>query len=327
MKFILFMLMILSLGCAGAASLGGTETGNTEDKVALAMGDSVDSVLVALRVAVGQGELSLTASAGGTCADSTQTISCSNTTNLASIAESFDEGCTFSSGLMIAGKRYTSWANMAEGSCPAEDERPYFSAAFRGTGAREIISTDVIPDSVTCNTPATAEVVTFSTGDTLAITACAEFDYSNYQEVDTVQSVLQELTLGYERRLRLNADGTTLYDHSISTPTALEINLAKDSADDYPTQTISSGVVTIANSTDQITTTAVFSDVKYDLNTCRCYPVSGTMTLSATESTTGESLGTGSITFTAATTGTCTSYDAVFNGANITLSLGSCGGS
>lgn len=312
-------------------SVGGTETGNAEDTTtlkALAISDSIDAIAVALKTAVSQGRLLLT-NTSSLCANdvgASETITCDDTTHTANIIADFASGCEIGTAFTITGKRYNNWINMGDTSCSSPTGRPYFTRAFRGAGARQILSTDEIPVSGECNTPQTADIVALPAGDILNITACATFDYANYASVDTLQSVEESLAIPFEHRVRENSSGDTVYDHQISTATPLDITLAKTDAQDFPTQLINTGIVTVVNNVSHFTVQNTFANVQYDLNTCKCQPVSGSVTSAVTDTRTGASLGTGTITFTAATTGTCDTYDATFDGESITLTLESCGG-
>jgi hypothetical protein len=197
---ILLCVSLSLLSCQASSSLGGTETGNAEDKAPDITG-GIDVVSLALRSAISQGQVTFAATASS-CATAVETVTCSDTTFDSTIIDDFDGGCSLGNDVTLAGKRYYSWTNMGELSCSYVDDvagRPYFSRATRGDGAHLVVSTDVIPDSQMCDSPQASDVYTLASGDLLTVTACAEFDFSDFGDVSaTLQTVTETLTIAQE---------------------------------------------------------------------------------------------------------------------------------
>ncbi len=345
---IIFLTMTLAR-CGGG--IGGTETGNpSTEGVNHAIANSVDSVstnlssegngLVALHVQKPSIRFYLTkflnpiniayAQLGtGGCSDTdpniSVTITCSDTNHEASIIKGFKSGCDAGNGIIITGKHYNSWFNMGNDSCSSSG-RPKFIQAIQGLGAKQIISTDSIPPNGSCETPMTADIRHFPDGGQLQIIGWAEMDYSNFQSSPSINSVTEKLTIEKTSRIRLNSDGSKLYDHSIFTKTPLSIDLEKKSNQALPTRKIISGEVDTKHNLAKYTVHSVFSNVQYDYNICECHPVSGSVHISVTDDKTGNEIGTGSITFTAITSGICNSFEATYAGQPINLPLGTCHG-
>lgn len=351
LKIIILLSSLLLVRCESTNSTGGTETGNpTTDGVNLAIANSLDSVssqlqsdsntlaLLSSRRPTGSDylvqmltpiRLAYADLGTGSCSDSdpavTVTIDCDEEDHAATMIKDFGSGCAAESGVTITGKRYTTWLNMGEGACVSRTRRPRFYRAIQGAGARQIVATDTITASGSCLNPSTAVTRRFSDGGELQIAGCGEIDYSNIQTTSSGSSATEAMTLS-ENRIRLKPNGDTLFDHTISTPTPMTITISRDISRNFPTRTIASGEIEVSHNLARYTVRSRFEDVQYDYNVCECHPVSGTITVSVTDDTTGTSLGSGRVTFTQTETGNCNSLDATYDGARVSLPLGNCRG-
>ncbi len=111
-----------------------------------------------------------------------------------------------------------------------------------------------------------------------------------------------------ETRTGKSSGGATLFQHIVTTPTNLTINVDTGAA----TRTIASGTVRVQYQLAGITVDTTFNSAVWNIDTCQ--PVSG----SATVSVSGAKSGTGSMTFN---NGTVTFS---FEGSNSTLTLPGC---
>ncbi|GEM_PF-2535409 len=355
MKKIIFfptLALIAHLLVACGSTTGGTETGNAgPETVAPAMGNSIDAVsdlgadnasftaqlflrnpphaFSFARLWSNMGAAyAVTDSSGCTESDAnvTTTIDCNDTTHSSRIAQDFgSSGCDAGNNITVTGAKYTQWNNMGNTSCVSSSTRPRFFEAVRGSGATQILSTSPITGT-SCDTPSTSIARHFSDGATLSIARCVALAYTNFSSSATARTLTETLNIGSENRIRVASDGTTQYSHSISTPTPLSITMTKTTAQDFPVRTISAGSVRLVHNLAAFTVTSTFTDVKYDYNVCRCQPISGSMAVAVVDNRTGATLGTGTITFTAETTGTCDSLTATYKGAAVTPTVGSCRG-
>lgn len=344
MKNIFTFFLIFIVGCGGAISTGGTETGNPSDTVGLAMGNSMDAVssvlstdtnaLTALTLEEDEDEniqvSQMSPVSALTSCDSDDglsvSISCSESNHTASIVRDFGSGCEASSGVSVIGAFHNSWFNMGSGACTSSSNRPKIFKAVQGSGAKQVISTGTVPSSGFCETPTTSATRIFSSGGSLQIKGCKLLEYSNYQSSSGTESVTEAVTLSNESRIRLRANGSTVYNHTISTPTPLFFQISKRSGRTSPLRTLSAGTVQVLHNLSGYTVTSSFSNLQYDYNTCRCHPISGSVAVTVTDTQTFQVLGTGSIVFTQTTTGTCDSVTATYQGSSVDLSLGSCRG-
>ncbi len=348
--FLFFMALCL-FGCGSQSDQGGSEAGNpSSDSVGLAVGSSVDSVssnlgsetngLLAFHKikpswinSVAQ-ELSPVSKAlanvsTGGCSDQdsavTVTAECSETNHTATITRDFGPGCNAGSNITVTGKRYVSWNRLGSGACSTRSSRPRFVRAIEGSGAKQILSTDVI-SSESCGKPTTTVTRTFKNGAELQIKSCAELEYSSVQNQGGNFTVTEKLTIPEEDRIRLQPNGTKLFDHTISTEQPLVIETTKEATKNLPTRKITSGTITVSHNLAKYTVHSTFSNVLYDYNTCDCHPVSGSISVTVTDNTTGATTSSGQVTFKETETGNCDSIDAMIDGKEATLSLGSCRG-
>lgn len=327
------VLLFLLTACDGGSLTGGTETGNAAlDAVDNAVTSGVEALSTALGEdpVAGLAALSEAALASRGCSDedaSTRvTIVCSESTHTATIVKDFERGCRAGDEVVVTGRQHLSWLNMGEGACSRPNKRPRFFKAIQGNGARQVISTGPVPENGFCDSPREALIRNFSSGARLLVTGCKEIGYSNYQSTNTSQSVQERVVIPGEGRIHYKADGSKLFDHTISTPTPLLIEVAKQEEQKFPVRKIASGEISVVHNIARYTVRGIYTDVKYDYNTCPCHPVSGTIQITATDHVTGKGLGTGVVLFKAESTGVCDSYEATFAGQAVTLSLGTCRG-
>jgi hypothetical protein len=76
-------------------------------------------------------------------------------------------------------------------------------------------------------------------------------------------------------------DNTKLWDHTVSTPEPLMVNIASDGA------RLVSGTVVVQHNLAKFTAKAELSDVAFDVATCGCFPVSGSITTTLSGSRNG----------------------------------------
>ncbi len=330
-------IFVFVAGCGGA-STGGTETGNPSDTVGLAMGNSVDAVssvlsadtnaLTSLILETDQEQITSDFAALRACdVDDglSVSIACSEANHTASIVRDFGSGCEASSSVTVTGAFHNSWFNMGSSACLSSSGRPRIFKAVQGSGAKQIISTGTISSDV-CDTPTTSATRTFSSGGSLQIKGCKLLEYSDYQTSSGTESVTESVTISHESRIRVRANGSTLYNHTISTSAPLLFQISKRSGRAAPLRTLSAGTVQVSHNLAGYTVTSSFSDLQYDYNTCRCHPISGRVNVTVTDNQTAQVLGTGSVVFTQTTTGTCDSVEATYQGTSVDLNLGSCRG-
>ncbi len=337
---VILTLPLLQMGCDVSSSTGGTETGNasSSDSVSLAISNSVDAVSSSLSsdasalsaLAVEESSVNAGFKELTKCSDDDPEveveIECDDTAKTATIIRNFGSGCDAGSGIIVTGKQYVSWLNMGNSACSNGTSRPRLFKATQGTGAKQIISTDTVSNTNTCGTPLTAVTRTFLGGGELNIIGCHELDYSNFQTSSSGDTVTETLTINNESRIRLKTNGSKLFDHTISSPTPLTIDLEKAKGDTLPTRKVTAGEVDVSHNLAKYTVHSIYQNVQYDYRVCPCHPISGSINVTVTDNTSGSTLGTGSITFTETTTGSCDTADATYQGTSVTLSLGSCRG-
>lgn len=345
-RYFLFLLILLGSSGCDPSSTGGTETGNPNtDVVSVAMLSSLDVVSSTLASgsttstaalsleALNEGPdneeisaLSLPLSSGG-CSESDSnvqiTTTCSESSHTASIIKDLND-CEGGSNSIVSGTLYTSWYQMGTGSCSSATKRPRFSKAIQGTGARQIISTDALPSDQTCGTPKTPLIRKFIGGTELRETGCRILDYSNFSSA--TESMTETLTLENINRVKLRSSGAKAFDHTISTPTPLVTTLNIPSSKAIPKRTIQSGEVDVSHNLANFTVHHIYQNVIYDYSVCDCQPIDGSIGVTVTDNKTGSTLGSGTITFTESTTGTCNSVTATYQGQSLSLNLGSCRG-
>ncbi|GEM_PF-2621413 len=224
-------------------------------------------------------------------------------------------------GMSVSGAVYLSWSGMGTPACDnGSVQHPRFWVAVQGApvdAAVRVMSTD--PDHPT--NPVAAIVRTNGHGGTLQEIGSQTTSFSDYALTGSTQSVNGVLDIPAMSRIRYQADGTTkIFDHTISTPTPLHFTLqASDRENGKPVRTVTSGELDVSHNLAQFTVHSIFDHVKWDYEACDCAPVAGTITLAVTSNDTKKTVGTGTITFTAATTGECGSSDVTYNGATIKL--------
>ncbi|QQR80894.1 MAG: hypothetical protein IPJ69_01715 [Deltaproteobacteria bacterium] len=336
-----YLALFFLFGFFGCNATGGTETGNPTDSVALAMASSVDVVsssigadantLTALTLNSqsalrGSHDGGLESARSCDSDDDVETeIECAEDSHEASIVRNFGTGCSAAPGVTVTGEFFSSWSNMGTGACANSLSRPQLFDAVQGSGSRQIVSTGMIASNNCSSTPTTAVTRTFA-GGTMRIRSCRRFDYSGHASSGGAESFQESLTINNENRIRLKTNGETLFDHTLSTPLPLVFTVSKLSGQILPRRSLRSGVVSVSHNIAGYTVTSTFSDLEYDYATCRCHPVSGDVDIEVTDTVTGETLGTGQISFTETTTGVCDSTTATYNGSAVSLTLGSCRG-
>lgn len=186
LKKYLALFFTLSLVHCGGTSTGGTETGNPTDSVALAMGNSVDTLSSALSA----DSHSLTALALDTDSspeedetgvsalmscdtDATFNVSivCSESSHTATIVRDFGTGCDASHEVTVTGTYYNSWFNMGTSACVSSSNRPRIFHAVQGNGANPVSGSVAL--SVTDNTTSSqvgAGTITFTGCDSETVT-------------------------------------------------------------------------------------------------------------------------------------------------------------
>lgn len=249
--------------------------------------------------------------------DVTLTYECSDTDHTSTLVRDFGEGCDVGERVVVTGKEYIGWTGMGVPACDGR-RRPRFWTAVQGTpadSARRVVSTD--PDAPT--SPVTAIMRTFPNGSSLHVIGYATTDFSGYQQSGDTQSVNGLMDIPGTSRILYRSNGTTkIFDHTISTPTALSFNLQNTEGME-PVRTIQSGELAVSHNLAKFTVHESFDQVKYDYNECECAPVSGTVDISVTDNTTGNSLGSGTLTFTASETGTCGTLTVSYEGRAVSL--------
>jgi len=337
------LVCLISLVACGGAT-GGTETGNaTPSGVGYAVGDSIDTVTgmldsdpdfdtvaslpwQSLPRATAKKHFSFFPSAMAAPACVIE-ATCDDTNHTSTFIKDFSAGCDTGDGFTVEGKRYISWFDMGPNACTGPTAKPLFLNAIQGDGAHQIHSTDVIPASGTCGTPQTSIDYNFDDGARLEITQCGLLEYLNFVSTGPGESTVTEaLSLPFAHRVFLRPNGSKLYDHSLSTPAALQVDLIKDPSQNRPNKTIHSGTVRVVHNIAQFSVDTDYQEVVWDYNQCLCYPVSGTIQFSATNLVTGQSLGSGSLTFDKDSTGSCRIAQANFQGQNLNILLHSCRG-
>ncbi len=345
-KWLTYCLALLCLGaltaCGGAT--GGTETGNaTPSGVGYAVGDSIDTVsgmlnsdpdfdtVAALpweklpqRTVKPHFSLFRSAYAAPACVVE---ATCDDVAHTSTFIKDFSNGCDTGDGFTVDGKRYISWFDMGPNSCTGPTAKPIFLNAIQGDGARQLHSTDVIAATGTCGIPQTAIDYDFDDGARLDITQCGEIDYLDFVATGpSAGTVTEQVSLPFAHRVFLRPNGTTLYDHSLSTPEALQVDLIKVPTQNRPNKTIHSGTVRVVHNIAQFSVDTEYQEVVWDYNQCRCYPVSGTIQITATNLVTGQTQGSGSLTFDKDSTGSCRIAQANFQGQSLNILLHACRG-
>ncbi|MFO1462855.1 MAG: hypothetical protein U1F66_03695 [bacterium] len=334
--------ILLLVACGGAT--GGTETGNaTPDGIASAVGDSIDTVSGLLNsepdfdsvaglsfekpacLAVRRRfSLLPSAIAAPPCV---VTATCDETTHTAIFIKDFSLGCDTGDGFTVEGKRYISWFNMGAGACSGPNAKPLFLNAIQGDGARQIRSTDAIPDTGACDMPVTPIAYAFDDGARLEITQCSTLEYANFNSPAPGEGTVREtFELSSSRRVFLRPNGSKLYDHSLLTPSPVVADLVKLPTQNRPNKTIHEGVVRVVHNLAQFSVDTQYQEVVWDYNECRCYPVSGTLTFTVTNLVTGQTQGSGSLTFDKDATGSCRVAQATFGGQTLNIPLHACRG-
>ena len=332
--------LLLLLSCGG--STGGTETGNaTPNGVGYAVGDSIDTVTGMLGsdpdfsvASVGSSSwaarlervLSLlpTAFAADTCPI---VATCDDINHTATFIKDFSGACDSADGFAVEGKRYISWFNMGPNACTGPTMKPVIHNAIQGEGANQIRSTDVIPGPDDCGVPQSSIDYAFDDGARLEITQCGLFDYSNFTAIAPGESTVTEtLRLAAAHRVFFKPNGQRLYDHTLSTPDSLVVELHKLPTQNFPNKTIHSGTIRVVHNIAKFSVDTRYQEVEWDYNQCRCYPVRGTMQISATNLVTGQVEGNGTLTFDKDMTGSCRIAQASFQGQTLNVPLHSCRG-
>jgi len=330
---------LLMLSACGGAT-GGTETGNaTPGSVGYAVGDSIDTVgglvsdpnqapvafrkapITLLRVAE---ELILGSPAYAAICSLTAT--CDDLNHIASIVVDFDGGCEVDPGVVATGKRYFSWFKMGANACPYPNLPPRIFNAIQGQGATLVRATDTIDPNNLCSGITQSVVLNFPDGRQLNITECGVLTYTDFQQGINSAGVTETLTLPASHRVLLDPQGRKIFDHILSTGVPIQVTDQRATSTGFPQNKLINGSLTVSHQLAGFSVTTTYQDVFFDFTQCPCYPISGSIAITATDNQTGAVLGTGSASFQGSQTGICNDVQATYQGKAVTIPLNSCRG-
>ncbi|MBI4212634.1 MAG: hypothetical protein HY540_08355 [Deltaproteobacteria bacterium] len=256
----------------------------------------------------------------------TAQIACDDASHELKATIDFGAGCRVGNHFNVTGGLHFLWTKMGSPACVfGETERPDFWTAVQGDGSLLFVSTDELPNDGTCGSPKTAITRHFGVaGVRLEVIGCQELAYSDYTADEGAQSVTEILTIPSISRIRYKPHGDKLFDHTVTSPKPLKILVVKDEAKVFPTRLIQEGQIDVSHNVADYTVHTVYHDVQFDRNLCLCYPISGTIEVTATDNISGATRGSGEITFTQTVTGECGSHEATFSGEAIQLPLSLC---